>query len=369
MRQINKILGFFLAVVFCMGLIFSTPITADASYTYRIKISLGNNENASFNEDAVSELAGSYSVDYASDENRTLVISNLVFGAKISLNVDELVDITSSTDETEYYVKGLRIAGEDVLVDGNTKVELSVDGDETYVVAYGVGATVPYTVKYQDADGNALLDDEILYGAVGEVVKVPARHIDGYKPDAYYKTNSSGLKEGTLNEDGTVSDGTVFTFVYTPNTGSVVYNEEYEYEYQYSSSYVTSGDGDTTVIRRSSSDDGTETTDTTNGTTTTGNTADSNDDATDDADDSDTSDATDNSESVSGDEPQEIIDIDDEDTALAGENEKDSYLRRMMYAIGVVIVAVIAILISLYLATRKSKSVVSAESKKQKKDK
>ena len=162
MRLINKILGFFLAVVFCMGLIFSTSITADAAYTYRIKISLGNNMNASFNEDAVSDLAGSYSVDYDSDENRTLVISNLGFGAKIFLNVDELVDITSSTDETEYYVKGLRIAGEDALVDGNTKVELSVDGDESYVVAYGVGATVPYTVKYQDADGNALLEDEIL---------------------------------------------------------------------------------------------------------------------------------------------------------------------------------------------------------------
>ena len=60
-----------------------------------------------------------------------------------------------------------------------------VDGDRDFVVAYGIkGDMVAYTVNYQDAAGNALLESDTYYGNPGERQYVSSRYVDGYVPQA-----------------------------------------------------------------------------------------------------------------------------------------------------------------------------------------
>ncbi len=43
---------------------------------------------------------------------------------------------------------------------------------------------VAYTVNYQDAAGNALLESDTYYGNPGERQYVSSRYVDGYVPQA-----------------------------------------------------------------------------------------------------------------------------------------------------------------------------------------
>ena len=228
MKRFNKALGLILTFVFALSVFMTTPITAEASYTYRIKINLGNNADAFFDTAAVDSLRGAgFTVEYpvvrktdGKELKNQLIISGLAYNDTIPVDVDSLIKVAYTEDEanmTHYYVKGLRVAGADDLVamDAEKNVSLQVTGDETYVAAYGVGATIPYTVSYVDKEDNKLLPDDTLYAAEGEVIFVPSRHISGYRPDAYYKTASKGLKKDT-----------VFKFVYSPGEVTVIINEK-----------------------------------------------------------------------------------------------------------------------------------------------
>ncbi|SES97708.1 hypothetical protein SAMN02910413_1490 [Pseudobutyrivibrio sp. C4] len=329
--------------------------TAVSTYTYRIKISLGNNANAYFDDTAVAELEKNYTVSLSSS-GKNLVISELAYDSNVTFNFGDLIKVKTDNTETEtskYYVKGLRVAGSDDLVkDTNKSVTLHVKGDESYVVAYGVGNIISYTVRYVDEDENELLPDETLYAAEGEVVYVPARHIKGYVPDYYFRTASNGLKKDT-----------VFTFEYhkrvigeeteviekTETSSSTVEGDpEYEYEYEYidgGSTGTTTGGGNTTVTTQNNGGG--------NGGTV-NNRADAGDGA--GAGDADAGAAgNDGGETIEDDNtPGGILDIDDEEVAKAG-GTRDTLIRNMIIGIIIAIIAVASILVTLYIANKKRK--------------
>ncbi len=182
-----------------------TVTTSDKGYTYTVKLHLGGVQGAHF-------------ADNAGD---TLVIKNLHYGDRVTLDASQLVDITPEEGETQYYVKGIRLAGANDLQSASA---FTVTKDVDYVVAYGVGATIPVTVKYVDTNGTALQPEETFYAKEGEELYVSYKYVDGYLPDAYNKHTSS------------LEAGTTFTFTYTKgahsiNGGTVNDGTSYSYEY------------------------------------------------------------------------------------------------------------------------------------------
>lgn len=362
MKKAKKLLGLILTYVFVLTLANLNPDVAKAeSYTYQVKILIGNNEDASFISEGVDSLKAKYGDECVSVKDDVLTIKELEYGEEIDIRVDQLIQISpnAETGNTKYYLSGLRVSGGDAIVtqatkdaDGNRAVTLNgtVEGDEDYVVAYGVGSTIPYTVRYVDADGNALAPDDIYWGTPGEIVLVPARHIDNYYPDALYRTTSAGLKENT-----------VFTFQYTKNNGRVVYIDETTY-----SSDIVYGEP---VYEYQYVNRGTRTTD---GGRTTRPAAGGNGAANAEGDNADADAGEDNGDAGAGqttieDEqtPLDVIDIDDPDTAKHGETAKDNFRRNMIIGILIAIIAVVIILIALLVANKKRKAVIAKSVKKE----
>ncbi len=209
MKRMKQITSLILTFAFIFGGWLSVIDVASAAesegYTYTIKIILGGtgNEGASF----------------VSTTGDCLTFTGYGYGDTFTFNPKDEVKITpqATVDEagnetvfSKYYVKGMRRSGDNSLAESSFKVTK----DDTYVIAYGVGAVVPYTVRFVDTSGNALLDDATYYGAEGEEVVVPSRYIDGYTPD---KLNCPipSLKENQI-----------VTFVYSKNVtgGDTIYN-------------------------------------------------------------------------------------------------------------------------------------------------
>ena len=347
MKFLKKAFSVLFTLAFLLSIFAFDSKVVNASYTYRIKISLGNNANAYFDETGVNNLGASYEV---SQSGRNLVISNLAYDSTVTFNYSDIIKIKADNTETQtskYYVKGLRVSGSDDLVDATNKVvNLTVLGDESYVVAYGVGTIIPYTVRYVDEEGNQLLDDETLYAAKGEVVFVPSRHIKGYVPDAYYKTASKGLREDM-----------VFEFVYskrvigeevevteTTETSSVTVEGDptYEYEYEYvdggANTIFTHGGSSTSVSHQSNS-------------STNSGTVNNRGDG-DNGDANAGANAGGDTSISEGDTPTNIVDIDENDPPKAG-GTRDDLIRNMIIGIAIAIIAVVSIIVTLYIANRK----------------
>lgn len=213
MKRMKQIASLILTFAFIFAGWLSVMDVASAAesegYTYTIKIILGGtgDEGASF-------------VDTDSD---CLKYSGYKYGDTFSFNPKDKVIITpkkvkddagNETTLSKYYVKGMRRSGADESI---AESAFKVTKDETFVIAYGVGAVVPYTVRFVDNAGNALLEDATYYGAEGELVSVPSRYIDGYTPNKLNETISA-LKENQ-----------VVTFTYNKNVagggdGGVTYN-------------------------------------------------------------------------------------------------------------------------------------------------
>ena len=221
----NKCLGCsILMMVLIAGLMMISPITAKADYTYRINIVLGGTgeENAAFLSDLSSGLAvvsNGASVKISEDKN-VITILGLDYNDEIIFNPKNSVAIsTPEGDYTKYYVKGVRRSGADAV---STKSAFKVTQDDSYVIAYGVGSVIPYTVSYKDTDGNDLLATETFYAALGEEIYIPYRYISGYTPNAYNI------------HCGSVKENQAFVFTYTKGTatqGTQTINEtrtEYE---------------------------------------------------------------------------------------------------------------------------------------------
>ena len=121
---------------------------------------------------------------------------------------------------SKYYVKGIRKSGRDKVE--TQLANVTIDKDTDYIVAYGVMKNpVQYTIYYQDTSGRNLLDPKTFTASVGDKPVVACQDIDGYVPNARNIT-------GTLKADAASN---VWTFVYTPipgSAGGVVTNEETE---------------------------------------------------------------------------------------------------------------------------------------------
>lgn len=110
--------------------------------------------------------------------------------------------------DSQYYVRGLRKGGYDN--DTVTSPSFTVEQDQDYVVAYGIiGDTVPYVIHYQDTNGNTLAPSRTYYGNVGDRPVVAFLYIEGYEPQAYNLTKE--LSKNTAEN--------VFTFVYSRASG------------------------------------------------------------------------------------------------------------------------------------------------------
>ncbi len=215
MKKLNLLFGINLILTLALSLII--PCTARAeSYTYSINIVLGGTEEvgADFLTDMSNYLtimSGENSVANAKVVGDTIKISGLNYNDQISFNPKGAVSVAPQEGKS-YYVKGMRVSGSNDVVSAST---FTVTKDNSYVIAYGVGAVVPYTVKYLDEAGNQLLETATYYGALGDEVYVPYRFIDGYVPNAY-NIHAASLKE---NQE--------FVFTYKKGTGSAagtVYN-------------------------------------------------------------------------------------------------------------------------------------------------
>lgn len=126
-------------------------------------------------------------------------------GYKSDFNFNWLTRISLKDADSKYYVKGIRVSGNDN-AEAVSQAAFQVTKDQDYVVAYGIkGEVVEYRVRYVDTNGNELLPERVFRGNVGDKPVVPYEPIDGYRPQAYNlgKTLSSNAAEN------------LFTFVYT----------------------------------------------------------------------------------------------------------------------------------------------------------
>ncbi|WP_044933687.1 MucBP domain-containing protein [Pseudobutyrivibrio sp. LB2011] len=214
MKKLKRLFGFSLIMTMLCSLISPMWVRAE-EYTYQISIIRGGTEEigAGF----VSDMSDSLTIVSASDEvsvssnKDSVIIKGLKYNDQISFNPKSAVEIPDDSND-KYYVKGMRISGSNDVVSEST---FSVTKDNSYVVAYGVGAVVPYTVKYLDGAGNALAQQNTFYGAIGDEVYVPYKYIDGYIPNAL-NLHTASLKE---NDE--------FVFTYTKASasgGQTIYN-------------------------------------------------------------------------------------------------------------------------------------------------
>lgn len=132
--------------------------------------------------------------------DKEIVITGLKYNSPIEIDAQEAANLT----DNRYYVKGVRKSGSDNsdARDTSRLFEPNVKGDKSYVIAYGIkGKQVSYTVNYLDANGNRMLESDTGYGNSGDRQYVSARNIDGYIPQAYnlVKTLSDNEAENVFN--------------------------------------------------------------------------------------------------------------------------------------------------------------------------
>jgi hypothetical protein len=134
-------------------------------------------------------------------DGKTVMISGINYGDRVLVEGMNFIELP---DNSKYYIKGVRISGQDSEV---SSFEVTKDVD--LVVSYGVaGDMVEYTINYLDAAGNSLATSASYYGQIGDKPVISYRYIDGYIPQAYNLTK-------TLVADASEN---VFDFVYTPQT-------------------------------------------------------------------------------------------------------------------------------------------------------
>lgn len=380
MKLAKKILSFGLFFGFVFSMLFANPMVAKAAteYTYTIKIILGcsGDEGAYFNDKLGIKVPEGATVEFIDSEKTGIKISGLKYNDQVTIDPATMVKISpqekldedgNKVEYQKYYVKGVRFAGRNRVYSGAYTFDVTYD--ETFVLAYGVGEVVPYIVNYVDKDGNAIDDPEhpgqkiksvTAYAPAGEDLYVSYRYIPGYKPNTYaYHTKS--LKAPTVDDEG-VEHPFEFTFKYSTNGSSPVVEDTVEV----TETSTVLGDSEYTYETVSRNTErrtaGTTNNRGGNGGNAAGGDADNADaDANADA-------AGDNTTIADEETPQDVIEIEDEDTARAG-GAKDRFVRNMIIGIIIAVVAVIAILVTLYVADKKRKKQLATVEKPHTEDK
>lgn len=177
-------------------------------YTYTVTFYPGNHGSFQGLSQVSVDNSKSGSSYQVSGGGSAITISGLQKTDVISFDAAMEGAVTLSGD-SKYYVKGIRQSGRD-----NSTVDTSafrVDRDQDYVVAYGIrGNLTSYVVHYQDASGRTLAPSRTSYGNVGDRPVIAFVYIEGYQPQAYNLTKT--LSENTAEN--------VFTFVYTRVRGT-----------------------------------------------------------------------------------------------------------------------------------------------------
>lgn len=307
----------------------------DASYTYTITLYAGNQgtfTDASAIQVDNSASGSSYTISGVEKDGSRIRITGLAYGDTVSVNVQACVSVTESA---KYYVKGIRESGRDNDTVGSPAFQVKSDRD--YVVAYGIqGDMVAYTVNYQDEDGNALLESSTYYGSVGDQPVIAFLYIENYQPQAYNLTKTLSSNEAD----------NVFTFVYKQtdqNTSSTDTDS-------------AAGTSDTNAA---------------------GGTADSNN-----GEGSNTASAEEEAEETDSENteetPEELINLDDEDTPLsdmsssgsdADSNARPAGMMPAFIAIAVIALAALLVLLMLVLRKKTRKAVNADEARSGKKEK
>lgn len=174
------------ALLLCMLMLLSAQILPclaadgpDAEYTYTVTLYTGQHGTLADGSDTW--------------QREGLSKNSSVRFTDVIRELDERVQ-----QETKYYVKGIRLAGQDDL---SPEYISSVEKDAMYVVVYGVrGDQVAYTVSYVDENGTPLLDSRTFYGNPGDKRIVSYQEIEGYEPQAYNlgKTLSENAAENVF---------------------------------------------------------------------------------------------------------------------------------------------------------------------------
>lgn len=207
----KKSLKYFLMALVTIAGVFSGKTSAEAfSYTYTVSFSTGAQGSFGGNSIQVRKAAGNDAGVSVSSSGDKIVVTGLEYGDVVSCDAQGSVGLS---DNSKYYVKGIRLSGRDNNTVANSA--FLVSGDQDYVVAYGIpGELAEYTVNYVDTNGNKLADSRTYYGNVGDEPVIAYLYIDGYTPDSYNQT-------GKLVSDASKN---VFNFVYTQAATSIADN-------------------------------------------------------------------------------------------------------------------------------------------------
>lgn len=175
-----------------------------AGYTYTVTFYPGNHGTFESHEQVSVDNRISGSDVTVSGDGSYVRVSGLEAGDIISFDAS-MNGAVALEDGSRYYVKGIRQGGRD-----NSTVDVPafrVEGDQDYVVAYGIrGDMTAYVVHYQDAAGNTLAQSRTYYGNIGDKPVIAFLYIEGYQPQAYNLTKTLSANEAE----------NVFTFVYRP---------------------------------------------------------------------------------------------------------------------------------------------------------
>ena len=194
MKYLKKIRMSFLILSVIIAALGQTVFAADEEYTYTVRLYAGN--LGTLTGAGISAPGG----DIKMVSDKEIVITGLKYHSPIEIDAQEAANLT----DNRYYVKGVRKSGSDNsdARDTSRLFEPNVKGDKSYVIAYGIkGKQVSYTVNYLDANGNRMLESDTGYGNSGDRQYVSARNIDGYIPQAYnlVKTLSDNEAENVFN--------------------------------------------------------------------------------------------------------------------------------------------------------------------------
>ncbi|SDB34881.1 hypothetical protein SAMN02910298_01706 [Pseudobutyrivibrio sp. YE44] len=363
MRNIKKLFGFFLSLVFVLSFVLSTPVVAQAAEKYySVSFALGNNKDASFDSGKVKDLMESKDLGY--DFGAKKITVKAPIGNSQTLTQDEIEGLINITGD-EFAFEGLKVSGADKTFTG----DVSLNKDETYIAAFGIKSIISYNVSYVDSKGNAVASPVTLYAAKGEKIRVPAEQVKGHVPNQEYI------------EEKLVKDGQEFKFVYDEptevihttvktetNTKYVKGSTTYSYDYQYvdgGTEVSTSTTNNPTVVnnRREHRDNGT----TDNGTTTTTTTTAS----TNGAGNEGSANAGGEGEDASAAQGGDTTTIGEGDTPLAGGDgttipegeppkagEKEHLIRTLMVTIFILILVIITTIIIAHVTYQKRQQTI-----------
>ncbi|CDD59622.1 uncharacterized protein BN592_00869 [Eggerthella sp. CAG:298] len=251
------------------------------------------------------------------------VYSNIPINGTCTISWQNL-DIRPANNK--YYVKGIRLVGDDKLFASGCIPEKGKDmQDMQLVVAYGLKkGQVAYTINYVDENGRAIADSQTLNGNVGDKPVIAYQYIEGYQPTNAY--NLTGTLEGNAEDN-------VFTFKYRAVQGSSAGTTNGGASAGTTGGQATPGDENATTGENAAGDEATG------------------DEA---ADETGTQEGA-----ANGAEPAELLDIDDDSNPLASAQSAvqetfSNPLNYLPWVLGVLVVIALISVIALMVAKKRA---------------